>query len=585
MQGAFGLLAKGQLEVFPLRHQLRGYSKNQFLADLYAGLNVALLAFPQGMAYAMLAKLPIQYGVYCSAIAAVVAPIFSRSSLMVVGPTNATAVMLLSVFLTLPPEIDRVTATALLVFLVGLLLLLGAIFQVASLLKFISRSVIIGYITGAALLIIANQLHHTIGTPIGDASTMLDVLWQTAQSASQTDWVALGLALATFAAIYAVRKCPWRLPDAVIALVFASLVAVGLGAMGWTAPMVAGMPAGDWKFTPPPFSGQLFFLLMGPALAVGFLAAMESTVMARTMAARTGESTRPNQEMLSLGVANLTAGLFSGMPASGSLTRSALNGSSGGTTSMASIFSGLFCAAGAFFLGPLTAYIPKAALAALVIAVALSLIDFRRIRVALRATKSDAAVLLTTFLATLFTPLDFAIFLGVAVSIALFLHKVSSPQLVEYGFNEEGNLGQTSKEQRDPHIAIIHVEGELFFGAADLFREEIRRVSHDPDLRILILRMRNARHLDATSLLALEELIVSMQRSGRYLILSGASKEVYRILRNTGVLNVLGRDNFFLASPANPNLATRHALLRARALLGEEKVEVRIYHDPQFKKA
>jgi sulfate permease, SulP family len=569
-----------QLDPLPIRHQFRGYSLTSLKADCLAGMNVALLAFPQGMAYAMLAKLPIQYGIYASAIASVVAPLFSRCSLMVIGPTNATAVMLLSVFLTLPPEIDRLTATAVIVFLMSVFLIFGAFLQVASLLKFISRSVIIGYITGAALLIMANQLHHAFGTKIADASTMVDLFMATARSIPDLNWVACLLAAITIAAIYAIRRTPYRLPDAAIALLFASLVGVALAAMGMHSPMVDAMPAADWKFTPPVFTSQWLFLLTGPALAISFLAAMESTVMAKTLSSKTGERTNSNQEMLSLGLANLGSGLFSGMPASGSLTRSALNGQSGGVTGLSSIFAGLFCAGAAMVLGPFTAYIPKAVLAALVITVALSLIDFRRIKVALRATKSDAAVLLVTFLAAMFTPLDFAIFLGVGVSIALFLHKVSTPRLVEYAFNAEGNLGERENKRDHPHIAIIHVEGELFFGASDLFREELRRVAAEPELRVLILRMRNAHHLDATSILALEELILSMQKDGGHLIMSGASRDVYKIMRNTGVLETLGRDNFFMASPSNPNLATRNALKRAQELLGDQKVEIRIYHDP-----
>lgn len=569
-----------QLEWFPLFRQLNGYNRTDFLGDLRAGLNVALLGFPQGMAYAMIAKLPLQYGVYCSAAAALLAPWFSRSGLVVLGPTNATAVMLLSIFLTLPPEIDRLTATTTLVFLVGIFLLIGAVFQVASLLKFVSRSVIIGYITGAALLIIANQLNHVFGIQAGGSSSFFPTLVATVKSLPEIHWTAFAVALSAIATIFVVRKYSSRLPDAAISLVVASLVGMVLGVWGEASANLNPISVSTWHPTPPTLTPEWIFLLAGPALAVGFLAAMECSVMVKTTAAKTGEKVNLNQEMLSLGVANVGSSFLMGMPASGSLTRSALNASSGGRTGLSSIFSGLFLLIGAVLLGPLTQYIPKAALAGLVIVVAFSLLDVRRIFVTIRSTKSDAAVVIITFIAALFTPLDFAIFLGVAVSIALFLHKASSPRLIEYSFNTDGNLAEAEEKRNDPHIAIIHVEGELFFGAADLFREEIRRVSQEPQLRVLVLRMRNAHHLDATSILALEDLIVSMQKSGRHLLISGASKEVYKILRDTKVLETLGRDNFFLASPSNPNLATRNALKRAQILLGDEKVEVRIYHDP-----
>jgi SulP family sulfate permease len=570
-----------QVDPWPLRHQLRGYGWANLGQDLRAGCTVALLALPQGMAYAMLAKLPIQFGVYCSAVAAIIAPFFGGSRFLMVGPTNATAVLLLSVFLSLPPEIDRFQATTFLVFLTGLLMLAAAFLQLASLLKFISRSVIIGYITGAALLIMANQLHHALGTEIGVAPTLLELLQQTFESLGETNWAALGLAAFTMTTIFALRQINNKLPSAALALFLAGLLAVGLGAMGWSVPMVDPLPREGLHLTPPPLGGQWFFLLTGPAVAVAFIAAMEATLMAKTLAAKHGETSNPNQVLFGLGWANLGSGFLGGMPASGSLTNSALNERSGASTAVASIVSGGICLGAAYLLGPITAYLPKAALAALVITVAISLLDFRRIRVALRATRSDAAVLLATLTAAIFTPLDFAIFVGVAVSIALFLHQVSTPKLVEYSFNEEGNLAEAEQKRAHPHLAIIHVEGELFFGAADLFREELRRVGNDPSLRVLILRMRHAHHLDATSLLALEELILALRQSGRHLLLSGASKELYRLLRNTGVFTVLGRENFFLAVPSNPNLATRRALLRAQELLGKEKVEVRIYTQRQ----
>ena len=307
-------------------------------------------------------------------------------------------------------------------------------------------------------------------------------------------------------------------------------------------------------------------------------------MMAKTLAGRTGSSVNPNQELLGLGLANVGTAFLGGMPASGSPTRSALNYQSGARTGIASILSGVICAVGAFTLGPFTAYIPQAALAATVIWVAVTLIDPRQVRIALKSTRSDAAVLITTFVFALLTPLDFAIFVGVATSIALFLSKASSPTLVEYSFNEEGVLAEMEEKRSSPQISIIHVEGELFFGAADLFRDEIRRVCHDPNLKALVLRMRNARHLDATSAMALEELAVFLHSSGRHLLISGATKEVYRILRDTRILETIGRDNFFLGSVRNPNLATRNALKRAQELIGPEKAEVKIYFDPAFSK-
>ena len=183
-------------------------------------------------------------------------------------------------------------------------------------------------------------------------------------------------------------------------------------------------------------------------------------------------------------------------------------------------------------------------------------------------------------------PLHVAIFSGIGLSVVLYLRKASRPSLVEYEYNQEGNLAESEGRTRQfPSISIVHVEGDLFFGAAELFRTQIQRTCADPNLRIIILRLKNARHLDATSVMALEELVDVLRSSGRDLIVSGAMKDVYRVLKDSGLVEVIGRDNIFPGSAANPNLSTRKALKRAQEILGGEEAEVRIYSDPSKGKA
>lgn len=280
------------------------------------------------------------------------------------------------------------------------------------------------------------------------------------------------------------------------------------------------------------------------------------------------------------------------MPASGSLTRSALNYDSGARTRFASIFCGILCVIGIFLLVavPFVEHIPKACLAGLVIAVAASLISPRVIRVCLRSTRDDAFVLIVTFIAALIAPLHAAIFIGVGLSITLFLRKASRPHLIEYEVSADGDLRELGEKRKrpNPSISIVHVEGDLFFGAAELFRTQIQRTFVDENLKIIILRLKNARHLDATSVLALEDLIRYTRNEGRHIIVSGAPREVYRVLKASGVLEVLqegtdreaGESNLFLYRPSNPNISTRDALKRAQQILGTTKADIKIFYDP-----
>ena len=322
--------------------------------------------------------------------------------------------------------------------------------------------------------------------------------------------------------------------------------------------------------------------------------------MAKTIASRKGDRPDVNQDMFSVGMANLACSAAGAMPASGSLTRTLLNHESGAQGRMASILSGIYTLAAALLIAasvnwglPLIDFVPKAALAALIISLAASLFNKRHILICLRSTGDDAAVLILTFLAALLAPLHVAIFLGVAFSIVLFLRKASHPFLVEYEFNEDGELRERQEKQARPipAISIVHVEGDLFFGAAELFRSQIQRTIHDPAIRVIILRMKNARHLDATSVMALEDLILFMRSHGLHLLISGATRHVYKVLKRSGVLLTLqqgcnraeGESNLFLNFPSNPNLSTRDALLRAQQLLGTREADIRIFYDPSRK--
>jgi sulfate permease, SulP family len=575
-------LEYSQLSFFPNRSFFRSYSQATFRKDLHAAANVAVLAFPQGIAFALMSGLPIEYGIYGSAVAAIVAPFFASSRFTVVGPTNATSVLILSTFLALGSAADKVQTMSMLLLLVGLFLIAGAFLRVATLFQYVSQTVVIAYITAAATLIVVNQVHNVLGYSLGGAGAFMDVCLKTIRYLPQTHGPSLVVGLMTAGIWWASARHFKRWPTVAVTLVLASLGAWVLAKAGLRVENLEGIPIGHWPLSIPSLDFELMSQLASSAMAIAFLCVLEATSIGKSLANRAGDRLDSNQEMLGVGMANLACSFFSGMPASGSLTRSHLNWKNGAVTPMSSIICGLICALSVLTLGRLFVYIPKPALAVIVIFVGLSLINTDQIKVAFRSTRSDRAVFLITLISGLLFALDFAIYLGVATSIVLFLRKAAEPELVEYSFNEQGNLQQMEKEQTrsNPQISIVHVEGDLFFGASELFRDQVRRVCEDANLKVIILRLKNAYHLDATSVLALEELIRYMRESDRHLIISGARKDVYRVVKNSGLIDYLGRDNFFMGSPQNPNVATRNALKRAQQLIGDSKAEIKIYYDP-----
>ncbi|MGB0258288.1 MAG: SulP family inorganic anion transporter, partial [Coraliomargarita sp.] len=415
------------LDFFPLRKTLKGYTKEHFSGDLRAGINVALLAFPQGMAYALIAGLPIQYGIYGSAIAALVGPIFSNSRFITLGPTNATSVMLLSAFASLGIAGDNMLLMVpLLILLVGLFIVVGAYFKVANLVQYISRSVITGYISAAALLIITNQIPKALGLEMaGKGATFFESLSLMAGAIGTTHATTVAFSIAT-ALLYIGLHCKFRtLPNVAICLLVLSVGSAFLLDETSGVELLSGINASSWSMQVPSVTLEGVRLLASPALAIALLCILEGISIGKSLAAKTGARLDANQAMFSIGVANIACAFMSGMPASGSLTRSSLCEHSGGRTPLSSYLSGVIVFIGAFAVGPLIRYIP----------IGLSLINKKAIRIVTRATKSDAVVFGVTFFSGMLLPLDTAIYIGVGVSIILFLKKVARPEMVEYAFN------------------------------------------------------------------------------------------------------------------------------------------------------
>jgi SulP family sulfate permease len=575
-----GLTWKG-LELFPLGAVLRKYNAKKARKDLGAAVNVALLDFPQGMAYALIAGLPVQAGIFCSSLASITGPFLASSRFVMLGPTNASAVMLLSAFLSLgySPE-QSMLAMPLLLILVGIFMTVGAFCKVAGITQYISRAVICGYITAAAFLIIVNQLKTVCGLHVPRAATFAESLGNFSGGLSQTNWDAVIVALITLGCYLPLKKWAKGIPQVAVALVITGLVVWLLKPYGLEPEMLSSISVSSWPLTLPVFHWQEFTEIAGGALAVAFLSLLESSSIAKTLAAQAGDRIDLNQQMLSMGAANFACSLGGGMAVSGSLTRSVLNFRSGAATAVASIFSGLLLIGGIFLVGDLIAYIPRAALATLVIMVGISLINREQIRLMLRTTRNDATVFLVTFVGGLVLPLDTAIYLGAAISIGLFVRQAAKPELREISFDEQGNLLERApdvQKNRRPEIAIVHVEGDLFFASSDVFLDQMRHLAEHPDLRIIVLRMRNAHHLDATAASTIMELTRFARSKGSDLIVSGVHPELEKVMRQSGLMELIGEKNFFRYSPENPTISTRDALKRAREITGVDSADITIY--------
>lgn len=578
-----------RLLIPPLFKELWIYDRIRFRADALAAATVAMVSIPQAMGFALLAGLPPRMVLGCVIIGGFVAALFFSSRHVVFGPSNSLSLLLASTFITLRGSaLGPAELAVLLALLIGSCQLAAGIMRFGQVTQFISRSVVIGYSAAVGVLLAISQLHHLLGVNRSPGESLWaapSVALQHAIAGKLNPWPA-GVAVAAFLFFALVRRLRPGWPDALLGLIAFSLVdwwldlsAFGVVNLGVNNAMQATLP----DFSGVPLTVRELATvrdLLVPALAIALLGMLEAVSISKTYSTKSGEEVDTNRELVALGLGNIFSGLFASMPGSASFARSAANFQSGARTQIAGIMSSAAVLGFVLVLSPLVNHLPIPVLAAALIRVGWNLVDREQIRIAARSTRSDALALFATFACAMLLPLDVAIYIGVVLALFLALRKASSPTLAEYVFNDTGQLTErTAAGRREhPQIAIIHVEGELFFGAADLFQSHIRRQVEREDLRVVILRLKNARHLDATTVFALRALLDYLRLTDRHLLVSGVHGEVLRVLKNSGLLRHLGVENVFPAE-LNPNLATKKALSRAGDLLAGREPELRIFYD------
>ena len=561
-----------------------------FFRDTKAGINVALLAIPQGMAYALIAGLPLHFGLLASGVAAFIGGIVGGGRFITLGPTNATAVLLLGVFLQLQmvSSNGELTQDALLVLpsilvCTGIWLVLAGLFRISFLIKFISRTVITGYITAASFLIIINQMDTVFGLqkdlPLG--TNFFQSGFYIFESFSSHTPSSIYLSVFTLLCFYILKRNFHSLPNVAITLVLGSLAGQILIYQNFQVFCLESFHANLLPLSIPSFTMFIehWEIILQSSFAIALLCLIEGLSIGKSLSSRNGKRIQSDRESLSFGIANLGCAFFSGMPASGSLTRSSLNVNSGAKSGASNIFTGLLVLIGYMYLGNAVQWIPVSVLSTLVVIIGLSLIKKNQLVTAIKSSRSDALTFIVTFTVGLIFSLQFAIFVGVLTSLFLFLKKVAEPEMTEHGYNESGELTYIPKKTKSsqPEVSIVHVEGELFFAAADLFYEQIRRVGENRNIKVLVLKLLNAHHLDATSVLALEELLEYYKEKKCHVLLCEVRKDAIRILKNSGVMERVNRKNIFPHTRSNPTLSTAKAIKRAKYLLSHHEAKVTIY--------
>ncbi|HEX9179593.1 MAG TPA: SulP family inorganic anion transporter, partial [Burkholderiales bacterium] len=462
--------------MFPFLRWWPRVNRGTLRADLVAGLTGAVIVLPQGVAFATLAGLPPEYGLYAAMVPAVVAALFGSSWHLVSGPTNAISIV---VFATLSPladpgSPDYVRLVLTLTFLTGVFQLAMGLARMGTLVNFISHTVVVGFTAGAALLIVASQVKNFFGIMVPRGAHFHEVLMHFGRQVDDINPYVLAVSLVTLLSGIALRRWLPKFPYMIGAMVAGSLAALGLntgfGEHTTGITTLGPLPASLPPLSLPDFSAGALRQAAPIAFAVSILALTEAVSIARSIAVKSEQRVDGNQEFVGQGLSNLAGAFFSGYASSGSFNRSGLNYEAGARTPLAAAFSAPFLAAILFAVAPLAAYLPIAAMAAILFLVAWGLIDFHHIGQILKTSRSETAVLLVTFAATLLLDLEFAIYGGVIVSLMLYLNRTSRPMVLDvkpdlshgaYHFSAETGLPDC------PQLKMLRVNGSLFFGAVD----------------------------------------------------------------------------------------------------------------------
>lgn len=539
------------------------YVREDLRSDAQAGLTVAVMGVPQGMAYALIAGLPPVYGLYTAIIPCLIASILGSSRHLVTGPTNAMCMVIFSLTAGLPTrhDVSAVEVVLALTFLTGLIQFAFGAFKLGGIVKYVSNSVVVGFTAGAGILIAANQLRNLLGVqlPAGQAGHFFSTLFATTQQIPNTNLFALIVGLVTLAILITFRTKLPKLPGALIAMVAVTGIAYLLGWLG--GPGGEGrvrivrdiqeiVPSLDIFVVPQMFlqpNWPLLEELLTGALALAILGLVESASIARSIAASSGQRLDFTKEFRAQGLCNLVGPFFSCFAASGSFTRSAVCYQSGGRTKFGAASSAIFTAIIFLLFGPLANYIPQASLAAILLVIAYSMIEKERLLMTWRSGRNSRIVMGGTLLATLVLPLEMAVFAGVALSLIILLRITGKPDLTQLVQHPDWGFEEVPFNRAAPApVAIINLEGDLHFAAAEDLDYELLQALK-PETRVVVLRMKRLRAVGSSAMAMLEHFHHLLHKRGIHLVVCGIEDEMTQVLTGSGIRRVIGEQNIFYA--------------------------------------
>lgn len=539
--------------------------------DLVAGLTVAMVVLPQSMAYAAIAGVNPIYGIFSAIVPTIVGALFGSSHLLITGPTNATALVIFSVLAGISGDparyLELVFALAV---LSGAIKLGLGLLRLGSIVRYISNSVLTGFLAAAGILITVDQFGNLFGLKLPKNEGPFVIMAETLRNISQINGSVVVTALVGILTMLVIRKINKKVPAALLAIGIAGLLVqlTGWHEQGVRLVSDLGLPQqANIVFHIPNAPLQDWLDLLPAAGAVALFSLVEAMSITRAVSLSSGQKFNASREFIGQGLASLIGGLTQCIPSSGSPSRSAVNLNAGAKTRLAAASSGGFVWLTLVLFAPFIGYIPVPGLAAVVVVSAMGLIDRKHIILTWNIRSFSRMVMAATFIATLLIPLHYAIYLGVVLSIVIFLFESSQLHLNYLVFNEKGRALEKPLDvlyATRPQVAVISVEGSLYFGAVGDLEKAILRCQ-EAGVVVLILRLRQMHMLGSTGITALHWAIAASKKKGMRIILSGVTAQARSVLDAGGITPLIGEENVY-ASTETLFDATLQAIEKAKTI-------------------
>ncbi|MFD5254337.1 SulP family inorganic anion transporter [Streptomyces bobili] len=523
IRGRIAALLPGRDDLAELRRDPR--------RDLLAGLTVAVVALPLALGFGVSSGLGAEAGLATAVVAGALAAVFGGSNLQVSGPTGAMTVVLVPIVAAHGP-----TGVLTVGLMAGAMLVALALLRAGTYMQYVPAPVVEGFTLGIACVIGLQQIPNALGVARPEGDRVLVVTWHAMEEfARNPNWTAAAFALAVAAVMLAGARRRPTVPFSILAVIAATVVAevAGLDAAKPIGDLPSGLPAPSLAFLDPGTLGSL----LAPAVAVAALAALESLLSASVADGMTvGQKHDPDRELFGQGLANLAAPLFGGVPATGAIARTAVNVRTGAGSRLAALTHAAILAVIVFAAAPLVSRIPLAALAGVLLATAVRMVEVGSLRAMAKATRSDALILVLTAVATLVLDLVYAVIIGLVVAGALALRAVAKQARLEEVPLDRGDHSAEEHALLAEHIVAYRIDGPLFFAGAHRFLLELAEVA---DVRVVILRMSRVTTIDATGALVLKDAVEKLHRRGIVVMTSGIRAGQRQVLDSVGALELL----------------------------------------------